>query len=81
MGNSFLLIIAGLLLFYLVISDKWNCLEGFAACVVGKTGNTGIAPTTGVPAVPQMPTTLSQIALPNLNSLAMNSNWAVANGF
>jgi hypothetical protein len=36
MGNSFLLIVAGLLLFYLVISDKFFCLQGFGACLSGK---------------------------------------------
>lgn len=37
MGNSFILIVIGLLLFYLVISDKWYCVEGFLACVLGRS--------------------------------------------
>lgn len=35
MGNSFLLIIAGLLVFYLVISDKWKFVEDFASNIAG----------------------------------------------
>lgn len=73
MGNSFLLIVAGLLLFYLVISDKWNCVEGFAACVTGTTGAKvpTIAPTITQPTLPQ---TLTQhIGIPN--SVAAAQNW------
>lgn len=36
MGNSFLLIVIGLLLFYVVISDKFYCVEGFLSCLGGK---------------------------------------------
>lgn len=39
MGNGFLLIIVGLLLFYVVISDKFYCLAGAAACLTGKYQN------------------------------------------
>jgi hypothetical protein len=55
-GSAFLLVVVGLLLFYVVISDKWFCLEGCAACLSGKlaggsigTGvqGTGAAPVTG----------------------------------
>ena len=35
MGNAFLLIIVGLLLFYIMISDKFYCVEGFMACLGG----------------------------------------------
>jgi hypothetical protein len=36
MGNAFFLIVAGLLLFYVVISDKFYCIEGCVACLGGK---------------------------------------------
>lgn len=36
MGNAFLLVIVGLLLFYVVISDKFYCIEGALACLGGK---------------------------------------------
>lgn len=36
MANSFLLIVIGLLLFYVVISDKFYCVEGFLSCLGGK---------------------------------------------
>lgn len=36
MGNSFLLIVIGLLLFYIVISDKFYCVEGFLSCLGGR---------------------------------------------
>lgn len=49
MGNSFLLIVAGLLIFYLVISDKWKCVEGFFACVTGKTNQPATNSTTPAP--------------------------------
>lgn len=41
MGNSFLLIVVGLLLIYLVASDKFYCLEGCAACIAGSGTKTG----------------------------------------
>lgn len=37
MGNAFILIVVGLLLFYVVISDKFYCLEGCFACLAGRT--------------------------------------------
>lgn len=36
MGNAFFLVIAGLLLFYVVISDKFYCIEGCIACLGGQ---------------------------------------------
>jgi hypothetical protein len=73
-GNSFLLIVVGLLLFYLVISNKWKCVEGFAACVL----DSGTAPTTGAPAPPSVPNPtggLPQvIAPPTIGTLVSNSN-------
>ncbi len=76
MGNSFLLIVVGLLLFYLVISDKWSCVEGFLACIKGSTAaqtNTSVtAPNTSNTALPQIPATLQSITLPNF---ALSSNW------
>lgn len=36
MANGFILIVVGLLLFYVVISDKFHCLVGCAACLSGK---------------------------------------------
>jgi hypothetical protein len=81
MGNSFLLIVAGLLLFYLVISDKWKCIEGFGACVLGQTGAANGSPiTTGLPSLPNV-TNPQPIGMPNLSTLALQSNWAVQNGF
>lgn len=35
MGNSFLLIIVGLLLMYVVLSDRFYCIEGALACLFG----------------------------------------------
>lgn len=80
MGNSFLLIIAGLLIFYLVISDKWKCVEGFAACVGGKSANNNT--NVNLPNLPTLPNTQSQpigapLGFPNLS---LNTNWG-ANGF
>ena len=43
MGNAFLLIVAGLLLFYVVISDKFYCIEGCVACLAGRTPGPGSA--------------------------------------
>lgn len=36
MGNAFFLVVAGLLLFYVVISDKFYCIEGCIACLGGE---------------------------------------------
>ncbi len=36
MGNAFFLVIAGLLLFYVVISDRFYCVEGCIACLGGE---------------------------------------------
>lgn len=64
MGNAFLLIIAGLLLFYVVITDKWYCIEGALGCLAGKhipantepAGRLGVAlPVPGVPSIPKVP--------------------------
>lgn len=33
-GSAFLLIVVGLILFYVVISDKFYCLEGCFTCMV-----------------------------------------------
>lgn len=38
MGNALLLIIAGLVLFYVVISDKFYCIEGCVSCLLGTGG-------------------------------------------
>lgn len=58
MGNGFLLIIAGLLLFYVVISDKFYCLVGAGACLTGKYQSS--SPTEGgsfgAPLNPTVPT-------------------------
>lgn len=83
MGNSFLLIVAGLLLFYLVVSDKWKCVEGFAGCVTGLgSGGSGNAPNTvsgtGV-SFPAIPNTIIQPQ--NSPILALNTNWANQYGF
>lgn len=77
MGNSFLLIVAGLLIFYLVISDKWKCVEGFAACIAGKTNapsNTvaptvSPAPSTTTLANPQLINGIPTTSLPYLQSI------------
>lgn len=64
MGNSFLLIVVGLLIFYLVISNKWNCVEGALACMIGKTNQPASAPTAPSPtSLPQLikPTTPSTL--------------------
>ena len=81
MGNSFLLIIAGLLVFYLVISDKWRCVEGAAACMTGKSNNggTSAAPANALPQLPQVKP--QAVNFPSLTSLALNTNWAVNNDF
>ena len=43
MGNSFLLIIVGLLIFHLIISDKWKCFEGTEGSqgIQGRQGTQG----------------------------------------
>lgn len=63
MGNSFLLIVVGLLIFYLVISNKWLCVEGALACMLGKTNS---PTTTGAPTTPTSPapTGLPQLIKP-----------------
>lgn len=68
MGNSFLLIVVGLLLFYLVISNKWFCVEGFVGCITGANN-----PTTG-----GAPLTSSPIGAPTAsprNPYPSNVNW------
>lgn len=83
MGNSFLLIIAGLLIFYLVISDKWKCVEMFAACVTDKQSGASVAPTVfnNVPQVNTNPNVVNtQIGVPSFPTLALNSNF-LNNGF
>lgn len=50
MANGFILIVAGLLLFYVVISDKFYCLVGCAACLSGKLDGTGASIGYGEPA-------------------------------
>lgn len=74
MGNSFLLIVVGMLLFYVVISDKWKCVEGFAGCVVGGAGASTTSPTGAslptVPALPQIPNTVIKTGLGPLDT-----NW------
>ena len=74
MGNAFLLIVVGLLLFYVVISDKWKCVEGFAGCVLG-TGSAAPQPTGAtLPTVPTVPTA------PTIGygypDLTQNQNWS-----
>lgn len=80
MGNAFLLIVVGLLLFYIVVSDKWKCVEGFAGCVSGRTGNG--AQQTNISVAPVVPNTQPQINPVSfgLPDLALNSNW-MAYGF
>jgi hypothetical protein len=70
LGNSFLLIVVGLLLFYLVISDKWRCVEGFAGCVTGKASgaNVNLPSNTALPNLPNVP----QVNIP---TIAANTNW------
>jgi hypothetical protein len=70
-GNSFLLIVAGLLVFYLVLSDKWKCVEMFAACVSNKSNNVNTVSLPSLPTQPQTPTQTIN-AIPNL---AVNTNW------
>lgn len=45
MGNAFLLIIVGLLLFYIMISDKFYCVEGFMSCLGGTFQPGGVSGT------------------------------------
>lgn len=45
-GSAFLLVVVGLLLFYVVISDKFYCLQGCANCLLfgDRQDSTGPAP-------------------------------------
>lgn len=74
MGNAFLLIVVGLILFYLIISSKWYCVEGFVGCLIGANKGTGGTPNTTLGA-PRIPTT------PNLqtinNPYPSNVNWGL----
>lgn len=49
MANGFILIVVGLLLFYVVISDKFHCLLGCAACLTGKLDERGSGESSGTP--------------------------------
>lgn len=55
-GSSFLLIVVGLLLFYVVLSDKFYCLEGCASCLIFGQRQDGAAPVQ--PATDQKPVSL-----------------------
>lgn len=71
MGNAFLLIVVGLLIFYLVISDKWSCVEGFAGCVTGRlpenSGNVSLPNTINNQRLPQIITDITSGISPNIN--------------
>lgn len=74
MGNAFLLIVVGMLLFYIVISDKFKCVEGFLGCVLGNSGaaatpTTSIAPTVQAPTLPALPTLPTGLNPINVNWL------------
>ncbi len=50
-GSAFLLVVVGLLLFYVVISDKFYCLQGCANCLIfgdrqDSTGPASVGPAT-----------------------------------
>jgi hypothetical protein len=49
-GSAFLLVVVGLLLMYVVISDKFYCLEGCVSCLVygdAQSSGSGGAPAAG----------------------------------
>ncbi len=74
MGNAFLLIVVGLLLFYIVVSDKWKCVEGFAGCVTGAGGTQPNTPT--LPALPKVPDVLQHKPISyGYPDLSANINW------
>lgn len=53
MGNAFILIVIGLLLFYVVISDKFYCIEGCVSCLANRQvagGAGGVVPSVGIEA-------------------------------
>lgn len=72
MGNSFLLIVAGLLLFYLVVSDKWQCVEGFAGCVTGRAENQNISAPNFPTPPPRINNTVFDLGLPPNFTLTSN---------
>jgi len=72
MGNSFLLIIVGLLIFYLIISDKWKCFEGFLACLANKTESTSDSQIKPIPKISDNITKHSGLELPDFNILHYN---------
>lgn len=94
MGNAFLLIVVGLLLFYLVISDKWFCVEGFLGCVTGIKGANTQAGTGAPTDAPNRPPTFLPkggagspwgLPTPSVQTLAPNPfptnvNWGFYNG-
>lgn len=75
MGNSFLLVVVGLLLFYLVISDKFYCLEGAIACMTGSKVDPATPKQTAFPSSlppnvsPNNPPVLNP-AIPRINTFA-----------
>jgi hypothetical protein len=48
MGNAFLLVVVGLLLYYVVISDKFYCIEGCIGCLAGRDPGPGASGGAGV---------------------------------
>lgn len=54
-GSAFLLVVVGLLLFYVVISDKFYCLQGAFNCLVfGERQDGGNVSAPGAPATPKL---------------------------
>lgn len=72
-GSALLLVIVGLLLFYVVISDKFYCFEGCASCLMyGDSQSFGGEPT--VPSTAK-PLISSPAPIPSISSQIQNGLW------
>lgn len=77
-GSAFLLVVVGLLLIYVVISDKFYCLEGCVSCLV--YGDAQSSSGSAAPASPTVaPGKLS--TLPPINAVASQiQSWGGVSG-